>query len=86
LNYVLDASAMVAYLEGEPGAAVVASILADPTAICYAHSMNLCEVNLRAFVCIVVLDYQTAGTSGKPVRKYFNKRKSAVAGVVHPHG
>ncbi len=44
MNHVLDASAMVAYLEGEPGGAVVAALLADPTAVCYAHSMNLCEV------------------------------------------
>ena len=35
---------MVAYLEGEPGGAVVAGLLADPNAVCYAHSMNLCEV------------------------------------------
>jgi PIN domain nuclease of toxin-antitoxin system len=44
LNHILDASAMVAYLEAEPGGAVVAALLADPTAVCYAHSMNLCEV------------------------------------------
>ena len=31
-------------LEGEPGGAVVAALLAEPTAVCYAHSMNLCEV------------------------------------------
>lgn len=48
MNYVLDASAMVAYLEGEPGATVVASILSDLTAICYAHSINLCEVYYQA--------------------------------------
>ncbi len=48
MNYVLDASAMVAYLEGEPGASVVAAILSDPTAVCYAHSINLCEVFYQA--------------------------------------
>ena len=35
---------MVAYLEGEPGGAVVAALLAAPNAVCYAHSINLCEV------------------------------------------
>ena len=42
--HVLDASAMVAYLAGEPGALVVDSLLNDPNALCYAHSVNLCEV------------------------------------------
>ncbi len=44
MNYVLDACAMVAYIEGEPGEAVVAALLVDPNIKCYAHSMNLCEV------------------------------------------
>jgi len=35
---------MVAYIAGEPGDAVVASLLSNPSAICYAHSVNLCEV------------------------------------------
>jgi hypothetical protein len=39
---------MVAYLEGEPGGAVVAALLADPNAVCYAHSINLCEVFYQA--------------------------------------
>jgi predicted nucleic acid-binding protein len=42
--HVFDASAMVAYLAGEPGAAVVDQLLNDPNALCYAHSVNLCEV------------------------------------------
>jgi predicted nucleic acid-binding protein len=42
--YVLDASAMVAYLAGEPGAIVVDAMLNDRDATCYAHSVNLCEV------------------------------------------
>lgn len=42
--YVLDASAAVAYLHGEPGADVVAAILSDPTNECLIHSLNLCEV------------------------------------------
>lgn len=42
--YVLDASAMIAYLRHEPGAAVVAVCLAEPANESYAHSLNLCEV------------------------------------------
>ncbi|MDQ2731918.1 MAG: PIN domain-containing protein [Armatimonadota bacterium] len=42
--HVLDASAMVAYLRCEPGSTVVRDLLAEPTALCYAHSINLCEV------------------------------------------
>jgi hypothetical protein len=36
--HVLDASALVAYIGGEQGGAVVASLLSDPSALC------LCEV------------------------------------------
>jgi predicted nucleic acid-binding protein len=42
--HVFDASAMVAYLAGEPGAPVVHTILNDSSALCYAHAVNLCEV------------------------------------------
>jgi PIN domain nuclease of toxin-antitoxin system len=42
--HALDASAMVAYLAGEPGELVVTALLADPAATCYAHTINLCEV------------------------------------------
>ena len=35
---------MLAYIEGEIGQTVVASLLADPRSTCYAHSINLCEV------------------------------------------
>jgi len=35
---------MVAYTEGEAGGTVVAALLSDPAAVCYAHSINLCEV------------------------------------------
>lgn len=44
MNYSLDASALVAYLNGEPGAAVVSALLSDPANRCYAHVLNLCEV------------------------------------------
>ncbi|HLK55343.1 MAG TPA: type II toxin-antitoxin system VapC family toxin [Chthonomonadaceae bacterium] len=44
MNYALDACAMIAYLRGEPGATDVAALLTDPTATCYAHTINLLEV------------------------------------------
>ena len=42
--FVLDASAMIAYLRDEPGAAVVVEALLDPESKCHAHVLNLCEV------------------------------------------
>jgi PIN domain nuclease of toxin-antitoxin system len=42
--YVLDASAMLAYLHGEAGAVVVENALIDTGGQCLAHSVNLCEV------------------------------------------
>lgn len=41
---VLDASAMLAVVRNEPGAAVVAAALAVPSDQCFAHYVNLCEV------------------------------------------
>lgn len=41
---VLDASAMVAFLRDESGAAVVESALLDDEAIAYAHRINVVEV------------------------------------------
>ena len=42
--FVLDASAMIAFLRGEPGADAVAEILLDSESQCPAHALNLCEV------------------------------------------
>lgn len=42
--YVLDSSAMIAFLRNESGSATVAAMLADPQSQCYAHALNLCEV------------------------------------------
>lgn len=42
--YVLDASAMLAYLHGEAGSEVVENALLDTAGQCLAHSVNLCEV------------------------------------------
>lgn len=44
MNFVLDASARIAYLRDEPGAAVVAEALQDIESSCHAHALNLCEV------------------------------------------
>jgi len=35
---------MVAYANGEPGGDVVDTLIRDPSALCYAHAVNLCEV------------------------------------------
>ena len=40
--HILDASAMFAYANAEPGGTVVQLLLNDPDAICYAPTMNLC--------------------------------------------
>ena len=42
--FVLDASAMIAYLRDEPGAARVSEALLDPDSQCIAHVLNWCEV------------------------------------------
>ena len=42
--YVLDAGPMIAFLNDEPGAPVVASLLARTDTICFAHAVNVCEV------------------------------------------
>ncbi len=42
--YILDACAMIAYLNGEPGANVVEAAMIDPAHQCFAHAINLCEV------------------------------------------
>jgi PIN domain nuclease of toxin-antitoxin system len=41
---IIDATAMIAYLRGEPGGTEVNSLLMDPSNTCYAHAVNLCEV------------------------------------------
>ena len=44
MNYVLDASAILAYLQGEPGGSDVGALLTTPGNACFAHVFNLCEV------------------------------------------
>ena len=42
--YVLDSSAMIAWLRDEVGADVLDQMIIDPGNACFAHSVNLCEV------------------------------------------
>ncbi len=44
MKYVLDASAVMAYLRGEPGADRVESILSKSSSVISMHSVNLLEV------------------------------------------
>lgn len=44
MNFVMDACSMIAYLRGEAGSEVVASILMKEENRCVAHAINLCEV------------------------------------------
>ncbi len=43
---VLEASAMIVFLNDETGAAVIESHLLDADSVCYSHAINLCEVYL----------------------------------------
>lgn len=43
MSAVIDASALIAFLRGEPGAEVAESFLLAPQH-CFAHALNLCEV------------------------------------------
>jgi len=42
--YVMDANALLASVRGEPGGRIAEGLLADSSADCIAHSVNLCEV------------------------------------------
>jgi len=42
--FVLDASAMIAFLRDAPGADAVSAALLDPDSHYHAHALNLCEV------------------------------------------
>ncbi|HZQ50602.1 MAG TPA: hypothetical protein VFB14_00300 [Bryobacteraceae bacterium] len=56
MNIVLDASAMIAFLRGEPGADVVLDQMTNPECKALAHALNLCEIY-----------YDFARASGEPV-------------------
>lgn len=42
--YILDACAVIAFLQGEPGAQIVTEILDNPENRCLLHAINACEV------------------------------------------
>jgi len=44
MNLVYDSNVLIAYLEDEPGAEEVDSLLADRSNVGFVHSINLCEV------------------------------------------
>jgi PIN domain nuclease of toxin-antitoxin system len=44
VNYALDSSALISFVSGEPGGALIEELLADPSNQCFAHAVNLCEV------------------------------------------
>jgi predicted nucleic acid-binding protein len=68
---VLDASAMLALAQGEPGSEVVAAALERPGNTCYAHPANLCEVY-----------YVTARRSGSDGARLALAELLTTAGVV----
>ena len=41
---VFDACALIAFIEEEPGASQVETLLDDPGSTCFVHSINLCEI------------------------------------------
>ncbi|MFN7946020.1 MAG: PIN domain-containing protein [Blastocatellia bacterium] len=47
--YVLDATAMIAFLTNEPGADVIEDLLTEPGSSCLAHAINLCELWYQAY-------------------------------------
>ena len=71
--YVLDASAMLAYLRGEPGADIVENAILDTTGQCITHSINLCEVYYivhrntdEPTADAAVADFETLGVVERP--------------------
>lgn len=42
--FVLDACALIAFLQREPGAEVVSDVLRNPRSRCLIHAVNACEV------------------------------------------
>ena len=44
MNLVYDSSALVAYLEDEPGADEVEALLAERSNVGFIHAINLCEI------------------------------------------
>jgi PIN domain nuclease of toxin-antitoxin system len=49
MTYVMDATAMIAFLNGERGADLVGNCLLDPDSNSLAHAINCCEVYYGAY-------------------------------------
>lgn len=88
MNFVLDSSAMIAFLRAEPGGAEVREILNNHP--CYAHAVNLCEVYydfLRAAdhpTALAVLDDLTA--AGLIEVDHLSRPLWLLAGRLKAHG
>jgi PIN domain nuclease of toxin-antitoxin system len=70
MTYVLDASAIIAWLRNEPGAGVVDQAIQDANSSCVVHAINLCEVYYdahrrsgEAVADSVVADLATVGVT-----------------------
>lgn len=44
MNYAMDAGALIAFLDDEPGAETVEDALTEPGSMCHVHVFNLAEV------------------------------------------
>jgi len=44
MNLVMDSSALIALLRGEPGGELIPPFVDEPSNECYIHAINLCEV------------------------------------------
>lgn len=47
--YIFDSCAVIAFLQGEPGAQIVTEILENPENRCLLHAINACEVYYDIF-------------------------------------
>lgn len=71
--YVLDASAIIAWLRDEPGADVVDNAIKDINSQCIAHAINLCEVYYDAHHKAGET-HAESGACGLDSRQYFIRR------------
>src|SRR5215218_2330474 len=60
MNYVYDASALIAYLRNEVGAQRVADLLLEQDDLHFVHAVNLCEVYYDAIRASGDADAETA--------------------------
>ncbi len=58
--YAMDGCAILAFLRGEPGDAVVAGLLADESNISRMHAVNMCEVYYDTLRTAAALDAATS--------------------------